>query len=175
MCRSQEEIVAGLRGGDNSTGTEKFQEFLRQLRTLRPGESAGPVVREQIHTSTGERQYLLEQATCVRIQDKVKVVVYISDRTREFKLRKDLADALHRAQDANSAKSVFLKNVSHDMRTPMNAIIGFLGLMRDEVNNPDMVMEYNQQIDTASQHLLGRHWAGGQIPHAPGPISDRSH
>ena len=155
MHRSQEEIVAGLRGAEHFTNSEEFLGFMRQLRTLRPGESAGPVIREQVCTPTGERQYLLEQATCVRIQDLVKVVVYVSDRTREFKLRKDLADALRQAQDANNAKSAFLKSVSHDMRTPMNAIIGFLGLMRDEVNNPDMVMEYNQQIDTASQHLLG--------------------
>ena len=114
---------------------------MQQLRTLKPGESAGPVVREQVYTPTGEHRYFLEQATCVRIQDEVKVVVYVSDRTREYKLREDLADALHRAQDANNARSAFLKSVSHDMRTPMNAIIGFLSLMRDEVNNPGMVME----------------------------------
>jgi len=66
-----------------------------------------------------------------------------------------LEDALHMAQAANEAKTSFLSSVSHDIRTPMNAIIGFLALMRDEVDNPDMVREYVQRIDAASNHLLG--------------------
>ena len=153
--QTEDEIVAGLQCADHSTDTKEYQEFVRQLQTMRPGESAGPVIRELVDPSTGKRRFLLDQAVCVRIQDKVKIVVYISDQTKEFKSRETLADALRQARDANNAKSEFLRNVSHDMRTPMNAIIGFLGLMRDEVNNPDVVREYTRQIDTASQHLLG--------------------
>ncbi len=66
-----------------------------------------------------------------------------------------LQDALQMARDANEAKTLFLSSVSHDIRTPMNAIIGFLFLMREEADNPDMVREYIQRIDTASKHLLG--------------------
>ncbi len=66
-----------------------------------------------------------------------------------------LEDALHMAQAANEAKTTFLSSVSHDIRTPMNAIIGFLSLMRDEADNPDLVREYIQRIDAASNHLLG--------------------
>jgi len=66
-----------------------------------------------------------------------------------------LEDALHMAQAASEAKTSFLSSVSHDIRTPMNAIIGFLALMKDEVDHPDMVREYIQRIDAASQHLLG--------------------
>ena len=66
-----------------------------------------------------------------------------------------LENALHMAQAASEAKTAFLSGMSHDIRTPMNAIIGFLTLMRDEVNNPAMVLEYIQRIDSASQHLLG--------------------
>lgn len=65
-----------------------------------------------------------------------------------------LEDALHMAQAANEAKTVFLSSVSHDIRTPMNAIIGFLTLMRDEADNPDVVREYIQRIEAASNHLL---------------------
>ncbi len=65
-----------------------------------------------------------------------------------------LEDALHMAQAASEAKTVFLSSVSHDIRTPMNAIIGFLALMRDEADNPDVVREYIQRIDAASNHLL---------------------
>ncbi len=66
-----------------------------------------------------------------------------------------LEDALHMAQDASEAKTSFLSSISHDIRTPMNAIIGFLALMQDEVDNPEMVREYVQRIDAASKHLLG--------------------
>ncbi len=66
-----------------------------------------------------------------------------------------LEDALHMAQAANEAKTSFLSSVSHDIRTPMNAIIGFLSLMQDDIDKPDLVKEYVQRIDAASQHLLG--------------------
>ncbi len=66
-----------------------------------------------------------------------------------------LEDALHMAQAASEAKTSFLSSVSHDIRTPMNAIIGFLALMQDEVDNPDVIRKYVQRIDAASKHLLG--------------------
>jgi len=66
-----------------------------------------------------------------------------------------LEDALHMAQAASKAKTSFLSSVSHDIRTPMNAIIGFLTLMQNEADNPDLVREYVQRIDAASRHLLG--------------------
>ncbi len=66
-----------------------------------------------------------------------------------------LEDALHMAQAASEAKTSFLSSVSHDIRTPMNAIIGFLTLMQDDVNDPDVVRTYVQRIDAASKHLLG--------------------
>ncbi len=66
-----------------------------------------------------------------------------------------LEETLHMAQAASEAKTSFLSSVSHDIRTPMNAIIGFLSLMQDEIDNPDIVREYIQRIDAASKHLLG--------------------
>ncbi len=73
---------------------------------------------------------------------------------KEQEQKEILKDALHMAQAANEAKTSFLSSVSHDIRTPMNAIIGFLTLMRGETDNPRMVMEYIKRIDAASQHLL---------------------
>jgi len=74
---------------------------------------------------------------------------------KEQEQKEILKDALHMAQAASEAKTSFLSSVSHDIRTPMNAIIGFLTLMRGEVDNPRMVLEYIKRIDAASQHLLG--------------------
>ncbi len=74
---------------------------------------------------------------------------------KEQKQKAILEDALHMAQAASEAKTSFLSSVSHDIRTPMNAIIGFLALMKDEADNPDVVRKYVQRIDAASKHLLG--------------------
>jgi len=74
---------------------------------------------------------------------------------REQQQKAILEDALHMAQAASEAKTSFLSSVSHDIRTPMNAIVGFLTLIKDEVDNPDLVREYVQRIDAASKHLLG--------------------
>ncbi|MCM1326740.1 MAG: response regulator [Bacteroidales bacterium] len=59
------------------------------------------------------------------------------------------------AEEANRAKSSFLSNMSHDIRTPMNAIVGFTTLLARDADKPDKVREYIQKINSSSQHLLG--------------------
>ncbi|MCM1187753.1 MAG: response regulator [bacterium] len=59
------------------------------------------------------------------------------------------------AEEANRAKSSFLSNMSHDIRTPMNAIIGFAALLARDAEKPDKVRGYTQKITASSQHLLG--------------------
>ena len=66
----------------------------------------------------------------------------------------ELEMALLRAESANSAKTTFLNNMSHDIRTPMNAIIGFTSLAASHVDNKDKVKEYLSKISTSSEHLL---------------------
>ena len=68
--------------------------------------------------------------------------------------RKDLEDALAVAQYANQAKTMFLNNMSHDIRTPMNAIIGFTALAASHLENREQVAEYLKKISTSSKHLL---------------------
>ena len=67
---------------------------------------------------------------------------------------KELEVALLRAESANSAKTTFLNNMSHDIRTPMNAIIGFTSLAASHVDNKAKVKEYLSKISTSSEHLL---------------------
>ncbi len=125
------------------------------LSKLQPGIRIDEITAEWVNPRTGDHKWFLENVYCTRLQDSNKLVFYVSDRTKERNIQNSLAEALRMAQAANDAKSAFLSSVSHDIRTPMNAIIGFLALMRDEVNDPGMVMEYNKRIDAASQHLLG--------------------
>ena len=64
-------------------------------------------------------------------------------------------EALQTAENANKAKTDFLSNMSHDIRTPMNAIIGMTSLIRHDAGNKAKVIEYADKIDISSQHLLG--------------------
>ncbi len=68
--------------------------------------------------------------------------------------RVDLQDALAAAQHANRAKTTFLNNMSHDIRTPMNAIIGFTSLAAAHIDNKEQVKDYLTKIATSSNHLL---------------------
>ena len=68
--------------------------------------------------------------------------------------RADLEDALAAAQHANRAKTTFLNNMSHDIRTPMNAIIGFTSLVAAHIDNTEQVRGYLTKIATSSNHLL---------------------
>ena len=65
-----------------------------------------------------------------------------------------LSDALRQAQHANKAKTTFLNNMSHDIRTPMNAIMGFATLALNHMDNKDLVRDYLSKILTSSKHLL---------------------
>ena len=70
------------------------------------------------------------------------------------KQKADLEDALVAAQHANRAKTTFLNNMSHDIRTPMNAIIGFTSLAATHIDNKEQVQDYLSKITTSSNHLL---------------------
>ena len=70
-------------------------------------------------------------------------------------LNKKLQKALEQAKTASVEKSNFLFNMSHDIRTPMNAVIGMTSLIRHDAGNKDKVIEYADKIDISSQHLLG--------------------
>ena len=92
------------------------------------------------------------------------VLYYLSQR-QQNKIRKEqelereihnkqLAEALQAAQLANNSKTMFLSNMSHDIRTPMNAVLGFTTLLARDAENPDKVREYTKKIMASGQHLL---------------------
>ena len=72
----------------------------------------------------------------------------------ERKHRAELTEALDMAQAANRAKTIFLNNMSHDIRTPMNAIIGFVTLASTHIDNKERVSDYLEKISKSSSHLL---------------------
>ncbi len=86
------------------------------------------------------------------------VLVAIRDATeekeREIAQDRNLRNALAAAEHANRAKTVFLNNMSHDIRTPMNAVIGFTALATTHIDNKELVLDYLKKIHISGQHLL---------------------
>lgn len=79
----------------------------------------------------------------------------IDETIREEQVQKlMLAEALGEAQYANNAKTTFLNSMSHDIRTPMNAIIGFTSLAMSHIDNRELVQNYLEKIITSGNHLL---------------------
>ena len=79
----------------------------------------------------------------------------VDDEVRgEMEKNRLLEDALSQANQANKAKSTFLSNMSHDIRTPMNAIVGFTTLAMAHINSKEQVEEYLKKIQTSGNHLL---------------------
>ena len=74
----------------------------------------------------------------------------------ELRQAKQAAEqAFEVARDASQSKSLFLANMSHDIRTPMNAIVGMTALIEHDADNEEKVREYARKIDVSSKHLLG--------------------
>jgi len=155
MGVKSDELIDYIYSADAEADSGEAGDFYDKVKGLKPGEVSDTRSIERVNPKTGEHKYFLETAYCIAIQGQSKWVTYISDRTNERKVQSSLAEALHMAQAANEAKTSFLSSVSHDIRTPMNAITGFLSIMKDDAENPDLVREYVQRIDAASQHLLG--------------------
>ncbi len=128
-----------------------LQEQLKRI----PPEGCVEREREYVHFSTGEQRRIHETFYHVRIQGEDKYVLMFSDRTMESRMNESLRAALDSARSANEAKSHFLSNMSHDIRTPMNAIMGFAMLLSKENDNPERIREYTGKIIHSSRHLLG--------------------
>ena len=88
-------------------------------------------------------------------QEKESARLVLEEKNRELAESKEaLSDALVAAEHANRAKTTFLNNMSHDIRTPMNAIVGFTALAASHIDNKEQVQDYLGKISVSSQHLL---------------------
>ena len=109
---------------------------------------------EYIHQQTGERRWFHCVAMCSEVSGRKKYILVLSDRTSDWKMNQALSEAVRAAETANRAKSTFLSNMSHDIRTPMNAIIGFTTLAVSNIDNKNKVKDYLSKILSSSNHLL---------------------
>ena len=109
---------------------------------------------EYVHQKTGERRWFHNIAMGSEVNGKKKYILVLSDRTSDRKMNQALSEAARAAETANRAKSTFLSNMSHDIRTPMNAIIGFTTLAVSNIDNKKRVRDYLGKILSSSNHLL---------------------
>ncbi|MGN0426478.1 MAG: ATP-binding protein [Agathobacter sp.] len=126
--------------------------ILDQMPRLSPGEQR-EWDRSYIHQKTGAERWFRVVVFCSDIQGEKKYILDLSDRTKEKNINQKLEEAVHNAENANRAKTTFLNNMSHDIRTPMNAIIGFTNIALKQEPKP-AVKECLDKISDSSEHLL---------------------
>ncbi|MDD5927399.1 MAG: ATP-binding protein [Firmicutes bacterium] len=124
-----------------------------QLSELASGENM-EWEQEYAHRTTGDRRWLLVSASNMEIQGKSKYIIIFFDRTKEKKINRALEEAAKIANDASSAKSRFLSNMSHDIRTPMNAVLGYTTLAAANIENREKLKDYLAKILSSGNHML---------------------
>ena len=109
---------------------------------------------DYIHQESGERRWFHIVAMGTETAGRTKYILVLSDRTADKEVNQALSDAVAAAQSASRAKSDFLTNMSHDIRTPMNAIIGFTTLAVTNIDDTERVKDYLTKTLASSRHLL---------------------
>ena len=107
-----------------------------------------------LHQETKEPRWFHIVAMGSEVEGKTKYILVMSDRTADKQVNQALSDAVAAAETANRAKSTFLSNMSHDIRTPMNAIIGFTTLAISNLDDQERVKDYLTKTLASSNHLL---------------------
>ena len=149
---SEQQVLDDIHEIEHLIRTDESVHILDQLSTILPGEQR-EWDREYIHQKTGEELWFRVVVFCTDIQGEKKYILDLSDRTKDKKINQRLEDAFHTAENANRAKTTFLNNMSHDIRTPMNAIIGFTNIAMKHEPEAE-VRSCLEKIRESSDHLL---------------------
>ncbi len=130
---------------------EKLMETFRRER---------PVFRKVLEVqgfnkAFGQSMWLSLVCSPVTFSTRERYLFSLSDLTEERLIRRALSEAANAASQASAAKSRFLSNMSHDIRTPMNAIVGFAALAEKNIGDDEKVLDYLKKIYASSNILLG--------------------
>lgn len=150
---SVNEIMIGIEALSKSH-VDKIEISWGDMEKLETGECIQSE-RKRVNVRTGEYRWYKEKLYRASIEGSNKFLLVMTDCTEDKNLRFQLEQALHIAKVANKSKSNFLSNMSHDIRTPMNAIIGFAKLLEKNTSDEKKVKDYINKISNASKHLLG--------------------
>lgn len=113
----------------------------------------------ELNVQDNKRWDLLSFIVIEKKKDEIKKILLsrrdiTETQTKEVEQQHLLSNALDLAEKANKAKSTFLFNMSHDIRTPMNAIIGFTTMAKKHLDEPELAKDYLDKVDMSSQHML---------------------
>ncbi len=173
----------GLGGNLSSRGTyDELKEYWRSTRVMKEAEGEAevldvldqdtlqeclipgvPYLQHEYLTQSGGKETWLQVSTLCTARDgdgnPTNLLVTVQDVTdvkaKELEAHQAMEDAFHAAEHASQAKSDFLNSMSHDIRTPMNSIMGLTAIASMHVDDPNRVRECLANITSASRHLLG--------------------
>ena len=145
----QEDLYVLYPAGDDS-GTSRLENLMQMEQGVQQEWE-----REFVNQETGEPRYIHVTGFINDVQGARKCIVDLSDRTGEHQTTLAVEAALEVAEKASKAKTDFLSNMSHDIRTPMNAIIGITTLMKNELHQPEKLAEHLGKLETSGRLLLG--------------------
>ena len=146
-ARQDARVLAALHPKDSPERDKNYLEGLLSGQQREWDDEYG-------HLETGERRWFHIVAMGSEVEGRTKHILVMSDRTADKQVNQALSDAVAAAETANRAKSTFLSNMSHDIRTPMNAIIGFTTLALSNINDTERVKDYLAKTLASSNHLL---------------------
>lgn len=138
----------------NSEGEGTFKETILSLLQEQKPES--PLMQEMhIYNDRLQKDMWLKILICPFLLGGIPKHIYaVTDVTEERKARENITAAVAAAEQASSAKSSFLANMSHDMRTPMNGIVGMTAIAKNNLDDRKRVEDCLNKIDLSSSHLL---------------------
>ena len=145
--RQDVHVLAELHPKDDPDREKNFLEGL--LRGQQRERDAA-----YMHQETKELRWFHIVAMGSEVAGRTKYILVMSDRTADKQVNQALSNAVAAAETANRAKSTFLSNMSHDIRTPMNAIIGFTTLALSNIDDKERVKDYLCKTLASSKHLL---------------------
>ena len=148
-----DEVMANIRVLTSSAVDPALDPTAYDLETLAVGERI-EIDRERICKRTGERRWYRETIYRESIEGVEKLILVLSDRTKESMTNLRLAQALDIARSSNEAKSLFLANMSHDIRTPINAIVGMTKIALETGGADQKTVHCLKAIMLSSEHLL---------------------
>lgn len=144
-----------LESGDRPGRTGGFRAQLQSLLE-EPWPAEGCRRELHVYNDRLHRDMWLKVLICpFRLGGEAKCLYAVTDVTQEHQDREKLSAAVVAAEQANAAKSSFFSSMSHDMRTPMNGIVGMTTIAKRSLDDRDRVLDCLNKIELSSRHLLG--------------------